>query len=81
MAYQKSPDRFPFARKKVMFRFLFGVLAALALTGPACAKDILFGASVQITGPAANTGRYYATCDWPGVCLATNKRCVRSLGR
>ncbi len=38
--------------------------AAVAMTlamssGPALAKDIVLGASVQLTGPVANTGRYY----------------------
>src|SRR6185437_11849626 len=41
------------------------VAAAVAMTfgamssGPALAKDIVLGASVQLTGPVANTGRYY----------------------
>lgn len=35
-------------------------VAVLAFaTGPATAKDIVLGASVQLTGPVANTGRYY----------------------
>jgi len=35
-------------------------IAALALSGNvALAKDIVLGASVQLTGPVANTGRYY----------------------
>src|SRR5574337_1051907 len=33
------------------------VIAAPA--GPALAQDIVLGASVQLTGPLANTGRYY----------------------
>jgi branched-chain amino acid transport system substrate-binding protein len=34
--------------------------AAVALVGaPAFAQDIVLGASVQLTGPVANTGRYY----------------------
>ncbi|MGH8801177.1 MAG: ABC transporter substrate-binding protein, partial [Casimicrobiaceae bacterium] len=32
---------------------------ALALTGPAAAATITLGASVQMTGSLANTGRYY----------------------
>jgi branched-chain amino acid transport system substrate-binding protein len=41
------------------------VAAAVAITSgaispaPALAKDIVLGASVQLTGPVANTGRYY----------------------
>lgn len=34
-------------------------LAALTLTAAAYAQTITFGASVQLTGPVANTGRYY----------------------
>jgi branched-chain amino acid transport system substrate-binding protein len=37
---------------------LAGVALALAIT-PASAKDIVLGASVQLTGSSANTGRYY----------------------
>jgi branched-chain amino acid transport system substrate-binding protein len=40
-----------------MLRFL-ALLAALAFAGAASAQ-ITFGASVQLTGPVANTGRYY----------------------
>jgi hypothetical protein len=29
------------------------------LSGSSSAKDIVLGASVQLTGPVANTGRYY----------------------
>lgn len=38
------------------------LLVATAFTMPsndALAKDIVLGASVQLTGPVANTGRYY----------------------
>ncbi|GAB1717448.1 MAG: amino acid/amide ABC transporter substrate-binding protein, HAAT family [Nitrobacter sp.] len=41
------------------------VAAAVAMSfgampsGPAVAKDLVLGASVQLTGPIANTGRYY----------------------
>ena len=38
------------------------LLAAVAFAMPtsaALAKDIVLGASVQLTGPVANTGRYY----------------------
>lgn len=39
---------------------LFAAAAALLMSaGSAMAKDIVFGASVQLTGPVANTGRYY----------------------
>lgn len=34
-------------------------LATLALANAASAQDIVLGASVQLTGPVANTGRYY----------------------
>ena len=34
--------------------------AAFTMTsGSVSAKDIILGASVQLTGPVANTGRYY----------------------
>jgi len=32
---------------------------ALAAAAPVQAQDIVLGASVQLTGPVANTGRYY----------------------
>jgi branched-chain amino acid transport system substrate-binding protein len=36
------------------------VAAACAMpSGSAMAKEIVLGASVQLTGPVANTGRYY----------------------
>jgi branched-chain amino acid transport system substrate-binding protein len=38
------------------------LLVAAAFTMPSdsvAAKDIVLGASVQLTGPVANTGRYY----------------------
>ena len=41
-----------------MHRVLF-FLASLFLTAATWAQPITFGASVQITGPVANTGRYY----------------------
>ncbi|HET8877013.1 MAG TPA: ABC transporter substrate-binding protein, partial [Casimicrobiaceae bacterium] len=41
-----------------MLRFLFFV-AALAASAVAGAQTVTFGASVQLTGPVANTGRYY----------------------
>jgi branched-chain amino acid transport system substrate-binding protein len=41
-----------------MRRFLF-FLASFLLTAAAWAQPVTFGASVQITGPVANTGRYY----------------------
>jgi branched-chain amino acid transport system substrate-binding protein len=34
-------------------------VAALALAQPAAAQEVVLGASVQLTGPVANTGRYY----------------------
>lgn len=42
-----------------MYRFLFS-LASLFLTAAAWAQPVTFGASVQLTGPIANTGRYYS---------------------
>jgi branched-chain amino acid transport system substrate-binding protein len=42
-----------------MLRFLSLFAAALAFAGTAAAQTITFGASVQLTGPVANTGRYY----------------------
>jgi branched-chain amino acid transport system substrate-binding protein len=41
-----------------MFRFLV-FLAALAAATAVGAQTVTFGASVQLTGPVANTGRYY----------------------
>ena len=41
-----------------MYRFLF-FIASLFLTPAAWAQPVTFGASVQLTGPVANTGRYY----------------------
>ncbi|MDE1974000.1 MAG: amino acid ABC transporter substrate-binding protein, partial [Hyphomicrobiales bacterium] len=34
-------------------------LVVTLLGAPAFAQDIVLGASVQLTGPVANTGRYY----------------------
>lgn len=42
-----------------MNRFL-ALLASLFLTAVAWAQPVTFGASVQLTGPIANTGRYYS---------------------
>lgn len=41
--------------------FVSSMLAAVAVTasGPSRAADIVLGASLQLTGPVANTGRYY----------------------
>ncbi|MCG3190027.1 MAG: Leucine-, isoleucine-, valine-, threonine-, and alanine-binding protein [Burkholderiaceae bacterium] len=41
-----------------MYRSLL-LAAALLAAGPAWAQTITFGASTQLTGPVANTGRYY----------------------
>ncbi|MGH7871426.1 MAG: ABC transporter substrate-binding protein, partial [Candidatus Binatia bacterium] len=41
-----------------MHRFLF-FFVSLFLTPAAWAQPVTFGASVQLTGPVANTGRYY----------------------
>ncbi len=38
---------------------LLAATALSAMSGAAWAKDIVLGASVQLTGPSANTGRYY----------------------
>src|SRR5574337_414677 len=38
---------------------LFAAAVIAAPAGPALAQDIVLGASVQLTGPLANTGRYY----------------------
>jgi branched-chain amino acid transport system substrate-binding protein len=43
----------------MILRLLFAVAVALAFTRTLHADDILFGASVQLTGSTANTGRYY----------------------
>ena len=43
-------------------RLLFGLLTIFftaATAGAALAQDVVLGASVQLTGPVANTGRYY----------------------
>ncbi len=43
-------------------RFLYTSLTALIMAvpaGAALAQDVVLGASVQLTGPVANTGRYY----------------------
>lgn len=44
--------------RKVFFSFLLLGTAALA-PSPSHAADIVLGASIQLTGPIANTGRYY----------------------
>jgi branched-chain amino acid transport system substrate-binding protein len=41
-----------------MYSFLF-FIASLFVTPAAWAQPVTFGASVQLTGPVANTGRYY----------------------
>jgi branched-chain amino acid transport system substrate-binding protein len=41
------------------FKFFVCVLAALVLVPAASAQELILGASVQLTGPTANTGRYY----------------------
>jgi branched-chain amino acid transport system substrate-binding protein len=38
---------------------LLAATAAMTPLGSAQAQDIVLGASVQLTGPVANTGRYY----------------------
>jgi len=46
---------------RLFFRFPSVILPCLlaALSLPAAAQEITLGASVQLTGPVANTGRYY----------------------
>ncbi len=38
---------------------ILGAAIAIASATPALAQDVTLGASVQLTGPVANTGRYY----------------------
>lgn len=42
-----------------LLSLLFAAVAAAAPAAPAIAQDVVLGASVQLTGPVANTGRYY----------------------
>ena len=42
-----------------LFSTLFAAVVAAGAAGPALAQDVVLGASVQLTGPVANTGRYY----------------------
>ena len=42
-----------------MYRLMLSFLASMFLTAAAWAQPVTFGASVQLTGPVANTGRYY----------------------
>src|SRR6516165_7668045 len=46
-------------QKRMIRRLLFAALAGIALPSALHAEDILLGASVQLTGSTANTGRYY----------------------
>ena len=39
--------------------FAAALAASLLAAGPALAQEVVLGASVQLTGPVANTGRYY----------------------
>ncbi len=39
--------------------FAAALAAGLLAAGPALAQEVVLGASVQLTGPVANTGRYY----------------------
>ena len=43
----------------MILRLLFVAVAGIALPPALHAQDILLGASVQLTGSTANTGRYY----------------------
>ncbi|QDL38974.1 amino acid ABC transporter substrate-binding protein [Rhodoferax sediminis] len=45
-------------RSRLLFSLLAACIAA-APAGAALAQDVVLGASVQLTGPVANTGRYY----------------------
>lgn len=49
----------PEKRSDIMFRASLLAAAALLAAGPVLAQTITFGASTQLTGPVANTGRYY----------------------
>ena len=42
-----------------LFSGLFAILLGIGPVSAAMAQDIVLGASVQLTGPIANTGRYY----------------------
>ena len=42
-----------------MYRASLLLAAGLLAAGPAMAETVTFGASTQLTGPVANTGRYY----------------------
>jgi branched-chain amino acid transport system substrate-binding protein len=44
---------------RTLFRMLMAALALLLVVPAAYAAEITLGASVQLTGPLANTGRYY----------------------
>lgn len=50
-----------FSRLRSIARWLpaLGAVTALAAPGVVRAQDVVLGASVQLTGPVANTGRYY----------------------
>jgi branched-chain amino acid transport system substrate-binding protein len=56
MTPNRATDRFRAAR--ILVASAASLCAALA-AAPARAADIVLGASVQLTGPVANTGRYY----------------------
>lgn len=48
-----------FNRRSCLFSTALAAAVTLAGAAPAQAQDVVLGASVQLTGPVANTGRYY----------------------
>lgn len=46
-------------RSRLLATLISAFVVAAAPAGAALAQDIVLGASVQLTGPVANTGRYY----------------------
>ena len=46
-------------KRSFLLSSFFAAVVAVAPAAPALAQDIVLGASVQLTGPVANTGRYY----------------------
>ena len=59
-AWSNQSTSTPFSPpKRMILRLLVAVVAGIALPLALHAQEILFGASVQLTGSTANTGRYY----------------------
>ena len=46
-------------KPSLLLSSFFAAIVAMTPAAPALAQDIVLGASVQLTGPVANTGRYY----------------------